>query len=625
MAETPAEQRLERRGLEGTGDLSAVLGEMDDEDAEDARLRKELDERKRRRDEERSLALRRHAARDAGRAAHVPGQGAARRTAMEQSESESDEDMAPSAAPAPSLAEFPGASEEVKESALALNKQMKDSTFGFKTFFFGASVTGQQRCDRVIRVALATGDSGAIFSRYLKPIVSVTDDAYKYHGLNGAKLDELGARDATEALSEMVDFIEEQSDGRPTLVVGWKHAFEVSCLVETMRDCKVPTEVLEDARYLDVMKVAPDAIVKQSGYGADLSKTLEELFVDYTSVRHPTQHYDAVVRVGMIFVVFACLLELKGWGFDAAAGIAQGAEAIPRLFEEPSVEVPDSDDALPPTSDVQRDVDCWKGVDKATGKVTFSISRDGLAARWGLLPQQISQLSRPATTRTRPKARIVQLSQKYQVDRIRVVCHQVQNYRRQQLEAWDARRNGVRMTRNGYLTLARNRDALRKALKREFADTQRAALGLEPLSAPETMAWFRDNYTWPQCPCVGGPLAACVKCTKCGKCVQQGNGQAFEHSELTDTELAAIPGGFQMLLERGVVPAAAGAGAAAARARVPPKILVAFHRLLPTCQRCNWRVVDYVDRLGLGKVPGMAARRRAVKAHTDACVKMAGV
>ena len=62
-----------------------------------------------------------------------------------------------------------------------------------------------------------------------------------------------------------------------------------------------------------------------------------------------------------------------------------------------------------------------------------------------------------------------------------------------------------------------------------------------------------------------------------------------------------------------------------ARARVPPKILVAFHRLLPTCNKCNWRVVDYVDRLGLGKVPGMAARRRAVKAHTDACAKMAGV
>ena len=46
---------------------------------------------------------------------------------------------------------------------------------------------------------------------------------------------------------------------------------------------------------------------------------------------------------------------------------------------------------------------------------------------------------------------------------------------------------------------------------------------------------------------------------------------------------------------------------------------------LPTCHKCNWRVVDYVDRLGLGKVPGMAARRRAVKAHTEACAKMAGV
>ena len=151
------------------------------------------------------------------------------------------------------------------------------------------------------------------------------------------------------------------------------------------------------------------------------------------------------------------------------------------------------------------------------------------------------------------------------------------------------------------------------------------ALGLEPISDAETMEWFRTNYTWPQCPCVGGPLAACVKCTKCGKCVRQGNGQAFEHSELTDTELALIPGGLQMLLERGIVPAAAGAGAAAARTRVPPKILVAFHRLLPTCNKCNWRVVDYVDRLGLGKVPGMAARRRAVKAHTNACAKMAGV
>ena len=103
----------------------------------------------------------------------------------------------------------------------------------------------------------------------------------------------------------------------------------------------------------------------------------------------------------MIFVVFACLLELKGWAFDAAAGIAQGAEAIPRLLEEPSVEVPDSDDALPPTSDVQRDEDCWKGVDKATGEVTFSIDSQGLAAKWGIWQADISKLSRIETT-TRP-------------------------------------------------------------------------------------------------------------------------------------------------------------------------------------------------------------------------------
>ena len=192
------------------------------------------------------------------------------------------------------------------------------------------------------------------------------------------------------------------------------------------------------------------------------------------------------------------------------------------------------------------------------------------------------------------------------------------------MAAWEKRRDGLRMTAAGMLTLSRNRNALRKALKREFADTHRAALGLEPLSKDDTDIWFHNNFTWPKCGCVDGPLE-CVKCTKCGRCVRKGRGRVFEHSELTDTELAEIPGGLQMLLERGIVPVAAGAGAAAARARVPPKILVAFHRLLPTCNKCNWRVVDYVDRLGLGKVPGMAARRRAVKAHTDACAKMAGV
>ena len=153
-------------------------------------------------------------------------------------------------------------------------------------------------------------------------------------------------------------------------------------------------------------------------------------------------------------------------------------------------------------------------------------------------------------------------------------------------------------------------------------DTNRAALGLEPLSGSESRAWFHRHYTFPNCGCRGGPLD-CVKCTKCDRCVHKGNGQVFEHSDMTDTELAEIPGGFQMLLARGIFPVAAGAGAAAVRARGPPTMLVAFHRLLPTCNKCTWRVVGPVDRLGLAKVPGMAARRRAAKAHAKACAKMA--
>ena len=137
------------------------------------------------------------------------------------------------------------------------------------------------------------------------------------------------------------------------------------------------TEVV-GASYLDVKKVAPDAVVKETGIGADLSKTLEELFADYTSVRHPTQHYDAVVRVAMIFVVFACLLELKGWAFDAAAAIAQGPEAIPRLLEGPSVEVPDSDDALRSRRRA-RPVDAG-GASKTDRAEIFSINCEGLAS-----------------------------------------------------------------------------------------------------------------------------------------------------------------------------------------------------------------------------------------------------
>ena len=237
MPETPAEQRLERRGLADTADLSAVLENIEDEAAEDARARKELDERARRRSEEESLLRQRIAARDAGLAAHVPGQGAARRTAMEQSDS--DEEMAPSPASAPSFAEFPGASEEVLASSLALVEQMEESTFSFQTFIVEVSVTGfvDPRHDRVVRVALASGEK--IFSSYLKPLVSVTDDAYDYHGLDGARLDELGARDATEVLTEMLEFVEEISGGLRPLFVGWNHSFGWSCLIETMRDCQL--------------------------------------------------------------------------------------------------------------------------------------------------------------------------------------------------------------------------------------------------------------------------------------------------------------------------------------------------------------------------------------------------
>jgi len=477
MPETPVEQRLERRGLAGTADLSATLAEIEDEAAKDARLREQLNDWERRRGEERTLVQQRRAAVDAGREAHVPGQGAAAGHAMQESDG-SDDDMTPAMPSIPTMTDFPGAPAEVNASAFELVHQIGSSTLGFKTFFITAALTNYEdwRYARVVQVSLVTGDasSSASFSGYLKPTVRVASEAYDYHGLDEAEFAKLGARDASKVLTEMVAFIEEHSAGRRPLLVGWAHlGFEVSSLVQTMRECPLDVSPFLNASYLDVKKVAPDVVVKVGGRGAELEKTFEELFVDYSMVRLPTRHYDAEVRGSMVFIVFAMLLEMKGWSFEAAAAIADGAEAVPGLVETPTVVVPDLDDTLPATSTVQREVDCWRGFNKVTGEETFSINSEDIAEKWGISTPGVSFLSRIDSQRQYPW--VHKLAETFEVVRLREKSHTEIGsylYNSRRLAAWEARIDGRRLTQTGMDELSQSPAALRDALKSVFSWTR---------------------------------------------------------------------------------------------------------------------------------------------------------
>lgn len=214
-------------------------------------------------------------------------------------------------------------------------------------------------------------------------------------------------------------------------------------------------------------------------------------------------------------------------------------------------------------------------------------------------------------------------------------------------EAWHARRDGERLTRAGYSTLSRDRKAICAALQRLWIDERFYALFGRIPSHAEGTAWFSSVYTNPQCEHNGGDLD-CVLCTKCKICVCLRGGRIFEHWQAVEASVHQIPGGFKYLASRGETCAAAPpapdaappAGAAlnavraggasatpavAAPSSPPPKFLVAYHRPLDTCGKCNTAMVEFGDRSGLSATPGSKARAEAARAKAKAISRLARV
>ena len=214
-------------------------------------------------------------------------------------------------------------------------------------------------------------------------------------------------------------------------------------------------------------------------------------------------------------------------------------------------------------------------------------------------------------------------------------------------EAWHARRDGQRLTRTGYSTLSRNRNAICEALKRLWIDERFYALFGRIPSFVEATAWFSSVYTNPQCKHNGGDLD-CVLCTKCKICVCLRGGRIFEHWQAVEASVHQIPGGFKYLASRSETCAAAppapdaappagaalnavragGASAApavAAPSSPPPKFLVAYHRPLDTCDKCNTAMVEFGDRSGLSAIPGSKARAEAARTKAKAISRFARV
>ena len=70
---------------------------------------------------------------------------------------------------------------------------------------------------------------------------------------------------------------------------------------------------------------------------------------------------------------------------------------------------------------------------------------------------------------------------------------------------------------------------------------------------------------------------------------------------------------------------ASAAPAVAAPSSPPPKFLVAYHRPLDTCDKCNTTMVEFGDRSGLSEIPGSKARAEAARAKAKAISRFARV
>ena len=584
--------------------------------------------------------------------------------------------------------------------------QVKASDLGHKVVFLDLETSGKETgVDCIIQVALLHPMSGNRCVIYVKPEVDICDAALKVHQMDDNQLTLRGAVPVVEAMGKMLEFLLEKETN--LIFVGHNVIrFDVPIIVRTLRNLGLSASVFLDAKYIDTYDMA-ESDLKLGVQGNDLSLRLCDIFGAFTGVAAVNAH-DADYDNSMTLVVLACATVLRhGWSFDTIAHAAAEADAVPGLVtvsdgddDEDEDETPlklvdmtrvlvlfeDVDGRLPyiyrsmgeeygsakllvcraegPDYDTVIDVDgdedlmldpsftrlptvqqpksLYRGKRKdGDGTWLYAEKQSDLATALDCAKQKISEFFYKSARAT---------DERFDVETVRPHDKNwglPSQCAAQLEEAWHARRDGQRLTRTGYSTLSRDRNAICQALKRLWIDERFYALFGRIPSAVEGDAWFSSVYTNPQCEHNGGDLD-CVLCTKCKICVCLRGGRIFEHFQAVDASVHQIPGGFKYLASRGETCAAAppapdtapaagaalnavragGASAApavAAPSSPPPKFLVAYHRPLDTCGKCNTAMVEFGDRSGLSAIPGSKARAEAARAKAKAISRFASV
>ena len=526
---------------------------------------------------------------------------------IEESDDE-DEEMAP--APHRSESELPAwppIPSGARGAINALVAQLDDSKVDRVVLFLDIKASGNDvERDCPVEVAVAV-DREDRFSSLLEPTVDPSDAAVRAHGLSADKLRELNAPKPKEAYSRLLEFISEQAAGKGVLFVGREklcsHAMPM--LVKGLRECELPTTLFKEATYLEVAGMVPGEVVGEEK-GLVLSR--DDLYEALTKERVPAGVSCADYSNFASIVVLACSLEVMESDFDAVAVGARLPDAVPGLLLEE--EAPESSEGLAPGLSLKRrDSSFYKGRKKEpNSKWLFADDTDVLAKALGIASCYIGRLA--GQTQLKPSKRLVE---NYEVEKLRTGLRgpgPKRSAEKSRDKAFHARRDGERRTRPGWAKLARNRDAMRHALKRLYSDQILFAKLGRPPSAEESDDWFKEFFSNPPCACNRRAKTCTTLCTTCQECVNKNGGGVFEHTEAREIDIAKLPASLAFLA-RMAPPGASGT-----------KYLVAWHRPCTQCRKCNLGLVDFVDRSGLCKVAGSEAREKAAEQKADELEKL---
>ena len=344
-----------------------------------------------------------------------------RRIIDESGDEDEDEEIVeapPPRAPAPRLPTWATVREDstTADAVRELFRQINKSRTGLEVCWLAINTSGPVAgVDCVLQVAAAFGGR-ARFSQYLTPTTDLDRDAIREHGLDAARLASLGAVSPKTALSGLREFLDKERGDKQILVVGDEGLClkTVPILVHEMKLAGLDTTLFEEARFLDLARVAPDAIAGEVD-GHNLTR--DQLYERFTGQNLPRNASDANTRTFMICATMAELLKSMGWTFDAAAVTAVGAEAVPDLLpkEEASSS---SEEEAPRISSTPFDDAHWRGRARNGGAWVYATATQDLANYWGIKSSDISRLA--GTTKQKPAG---DLAAKYEVEQLRAWSH----------------------------------------------------------------------------------------------------------------------------------------------------------------------------------------------------------